>query len=107
MIKKLYAHTTSGGAKYLCDRAVEGTTEGSLMSDYIVRLDGEPELMIRENDNEISITWDVEDVKSLDPSLSLADCRRVLKAVKENHDAEFGVNWDSIQSEINAIHEGE
>lgn len=37
---KLYYHKTSGGAEYLCSKAVEGTTEGSLHSPYIVRIDG-------------------------------------------------------------------
>lgn len=50
---KLYQHKTSGGAEYLCDAFVvcpngekEGVFEGS---QFIVRLDGEPELMVRDS----------------------------------------------------------
>ena len=49
MVIKLYHHKTDGGAEYLCSKAVEGTDEGCFFkSDYIIRLDGEPELMIRD-----------------------------------------------------------
>jgi hypothetical protein len=48
---KLYYHKTDGGAKYLCSERVKGTTEGSLNSKYIVRIDGDitkdAELFIR------------------------------------------------------------
>jgi hypothetical protein len=38
---KLYYHQTSGGAEYLCSSKVKGTKdEGSLDSEYIVRIDG-------------------------------------------------------------------
>lgn len=40
---KLYYHKTDGGAEYLCSKAVEGTTEGSFDSKYIVRIDGDIE----------------------------------------------------------------
>lgn len=41
--------------------------------------------------------WTIEDVKSLDEDLTDAECMEVLNAVSENHDAEVGINWDSIQ----------
>ena len=38
---KLYYHETSGGAKYLCSKKVQGSKdEGSFNSKYIVRIDG-------------------------------------------------------------------
>ncbi len=49
---KLYYHKTDGGAEYLCSEAVEGTTEGSFNSKYIVRIDGnitkDAELLIKD-----------------------------------------------------------
>lgn len=49
---RLYHHKTSGGAEYLCSSAVDGTTEGSLSSQYIVRIDGDiakdAELLVRD-----------------------------------------------------------
>jgi hypothetical protein len=48
---RLYGHTTDGGAQYLCDQFVEcpnGEREGVFQgSNIIVRLDGEPEVMLR------------------------------------------------------------
>lgn len=38
---KLYYHKTDGGAEYLCSEAVEGTSEGSVKSRYIIRIDGD------------------------------------------------------------------
>lgn len=40
---KLYYHKTDGGAEYLCSKNVEGTEEGSVNSEYIVRIDGDIE----------------------------------------------------------------
>jgi len=49
---KLYYHITDGRAEYLCSKNVEGTTEGSLNSKYVIRIDGDirvdAELMIKE-----------------------------------------------------------
>ncbi len=40
---RLYYHKTDGGAEYLCSNNVTGTEEGSLDSEYIVRIDGDIE----------------------------------------------------------------
>lgn len=48
---KLYGHKTDGGTEYLTDKFVvcpNGKKEGIFAgATYIVRLDGDPELMIR------------------------------------------------------------
>jgi hypothetical protein len=45
---RLYYHKTDGGAEYLCSANVPGTDEGVFEgSEYIVRLDGAPELIVR------------------------------------------------------------
>jgi hypothetical protein len=36
----LYYHKTDGGAEYLCSRHIEGSNEGDLNSQYVVRIDG-------------------------------------------------------------------
>jgi hypothetical protein len=50
---KLFYHQTDGGAEYLCSECVPGTDEGSLLSQYIVRIDGDirkdAELFVREH----------------------------------------------------------
>ena len=40
--------------------------------------------------------WHVEDVKSRRPDLSGEQCREVLRDLVKNHDAEIGINWDTI-----------
>jgi hypothetical protein len=52
---KLYYHKTDGRAEYLCsEEVVKGTNEGSLMSKYVIRIDGDitkdAELFIKEGD---------------------------------------------------------
>ncbi len=49
--------------------------------------------------------WTIEDVLSLDDELTEEQCMEVLNAVKENHDAEVGINWDSIQYQIDKLKE--
>ncbi len=49
---ELYYHKTDGGAKYLCAKAVEGTTEGD-MHFAVARLDGEIELYRAKGTSEI------------------------------------------------------
>lgn len=51
--------------------------------------------------DEISITWHIEDVKSLDESLTDQDAKEILQYVNRRHDATIGVNWDMIQSCVN------
>ena len=48
----------------------------------------------------INISWHVEDVKNMDDTLTLEQCAQVLESVKNNHDAEFGVTWDTISHAI-------
>lgn len=46
---------------------------------------------------QINITWSVDDVRAIRPDLSDTQARIVLSAVSVNHDAEFGVTWNTIQ----------
>ena len=55
--------------------------------------------------DEISITWCIEDVKSLDDSLTDEECRDVLEIAKDNHDAEWGLSWATLQVYIDQINE--
>ena len=45
----------------------------------------------------ISIIWHVDDVREIRPELSDDQLRKVLHAVKKNHDASFGVTWDTLE----------
>lgn len=45
---------------------------------------------------EISITWTIDDVKEVCPTLTDEQCSDVLQSVKKYHDAEQGINWDTL-----------
>lgn len=48
----------------------------------------------------IVISWDIEDVQCIDESLTEEQAIEVLLFIRENHDANVGVNWDVIESAI-------
>jgi hypothetical protein len=48
----------------------------------------------------IAITWNVEDVQSVDEDLTDEEAEEVLDWLLHNHDASIGVNWGSIESAI-------
>jgi hypothetical protein len=45
----------------------------------------------------IRIEWGIEDVQSLDCTLTDEEAREVLSAVKQRHDCNIGITWDFIQ----------
>ena len=47
-------------------------------------------------ENQISITWHVEDVTNVRSDLTTDQVRDVLHNIKNNHDASIGVNWDVL-----------
>jgi hypothetical protein len=63
--------------------------------------------------NSIVIIWEVEDVRNVieqnDLPLELDDeqCMEVLGYVESNHDANFGINWDSIYYTILDMYQDE
>lgn len=69
---------------------------------YAMRL-----LMDREDKDlalyKISISWNVDDVLSLDDSLSMDECIYVLDSAKKYHDASIGINWDTLQCHIDDL----
>lgn len=51
----------------------------------------------------INIVWNIEDIKSLDDSLTDEECIEVLNLAKNDHDANIGINWDVLQFYIDHI----
>ncbi len=49
-------------------------------------------------EDEIAITWHIDDVKEVRPHLTDAQAREVLQQVKHGHDASIGVNWDVLKT---------
>lgn len=50
--------------------------------------------------DKIATLWQVEDVQSLDESLTDEQAVAILKDVADNFDAEQGINWDAISASI-------
>ena len=50
--------------------------------------------------DEISINWHFTDIQEVDDSLTNDEARQILQLIKKNHDANIGVNWDTIKAWI-------
>jgi len=61
--------------------------------------------MITNKDGSISITWNIEDVKSLDSDISDEQAIEVLEYALDNHDANEGINWTVLEYWISHIKE--
>jgi hypothetical protein len=48
------------------------------------------------SDDEIAITWHIDDVKEIRPDLTDEQCREVLQQADRRHDASVGINWDVL-----------
>ena len=69
------------------------------------------------SENSIAIIWDIQDVRyqleslnenyQIELELSDDDCMEVLQRVVDNHDANYGVNWDSLYNAIEYCFEDE
>jgi hypothetical protein len=70
--------------------------ESTEVSILYVRASSMPILQV----NEIAIIWDISDVKSIDPNLSDDECREVLIRAKDNHDANIGINWEVLETQV-------
>ncbi|MFO0943701.1 MAG: hypothetical protein U0930_23440 [Pirellulales bacterium] len=44
----------------------------------------------------VAVVWSVEDVKQIRPDLSERQAMEVLLLNKRSHDANFGINWDTL-----------
>lgn len=60
-------------------------------------------MMTYNSADQIKIVWDVDDVLSLDTTLTKEQCREVLRLAKKYHDATQGINWDVIEAHISTV----
>jgi len=51
----------------------------------------------------ISITWNIEDIRCIDETLTDGECSKVLNFLKEKQDAEIGINWDVIRCTLRML----
>lgn len=63
-----------------------------------------PRLITDDTGTYMEIRWYVEDVKEERPDLTDEQCITVLQALVNNHDANFGTNWNSIHYTANFIY---
>ena len=53
----------------------------------------------------ITISWSIEDVLSLDSSLTRYEAKQILLIAKTAHDASVGINWEVLQVHIDLWNE--
>ena len=59
--------------------------------------------MKQNKDGSISITWNIEDVQSLEPGMSDELALEVLELALDNHDANVGINWSVLEFWISHV----
>lgn len=47
---------------------------------------------------QIAIIWSIEDVQGQRPDLTDEQASNVLQVIEKRHDANFGINWDVIDT---------
>jgi hypothetical protein len=47
--------------------------------------------------NQIALVWGVEDVQEVRRDLTKQQCREVLREVLHDHNADIGVNWETLK----------
>ena len=60
---------------------------------------------MKEKDYKTTISWNVEDVLSLDDTLTTDQCIEVLDMARDNHDANYGISWDTLECYIDQVKE--
>jgi hypothetical protein len=50
--------------------------------------------------DEITISWHFTDIQDRDDSLTNDEARQVLQLIKDGHDANIGINWETIDAWI-------
>ncbi|MEL6113006.1 MAG: hypothetical protein AAFR20_09385 [Pseudomonadota bacterium] len=63
--------------------------------------------MTNSNDNQlpdtITISWHIKDVLEVRPDLTDEQARKVLHHAKDSHDANCGINWDTLEIAAHAL----
>lgn len=99
------------GSLYCPDIWLEQTTTGERFALKVPMNSREPWPMIAENEttvfymsdltpsieDSIAIVWQVDDVQQERKHLTVEQAREVLKRAQSNHDANFGISWETLQ----------
>ena len=57
-----------------------------------------------DRNTQISIIWSIEDVQDVNDGLTNEEAFEVLKALRRHHDANYGINWDTIRAAISHMY---
>ena len=57
-------------------------------------------------DYTVTDTWSVEDILTIDPTLTVADCVEILQQGERNYNAELGYNWDYWETFVDDFIDG-
>jgi|APSaa5957512535_1039671.scaffolds.fasta_scaffold522542_2 hypothetical protein len=60
--------------------------------------------MKQNKDGSISVTWNIEDVQSLEPKVTDEQAMEVLELALDNHDANVGINWGVLEFWISQVY---
>ena len=60
---------------------------------------------MKDKDYKITISWNVEDVLSLDNTLTIDQCIEVLDMARDSRDANYGISWDTLSCCIDEVKE--
>jgi len=60
---------------------------------------------MKDKDYKITISWNVEDVLSLDNTLTIDQCIEVLDMARDHHDGNYGISWDTLSYYIDEVKE--
>ena len=60
--------------------------------------------MKQNKDGSISVTWNIEDVQSLEPKVTDEQAMEVLELALDNHDANVGINWGGLEFWISQVY---
>lgn len=52
----------------------------------------------------ISIIWSIEDVKDMRSDLSDEQASKVLQHIKQGHDCNYGITWETLEAATNALY---
>ena len=56
-----------------------------------------------DDSNSIAIIWEIQDIKDKYPDLDDDKCMQVLRYAERNHDSEFGISWETLDSYIGEL----
>lgn len=58
------------------------------------------------SERSISIIWNVEDVQEVAPNLTDEQAYEVLLLCKKNHDANYGITWETLEAHAEILYPG-